>query len=163
MPAFRRRPLKKWKDKVKSNGGVWRHRWGDAPLRTIVAAKFFNKTRVSRFCDFSYGHSAWAPFLPCDKYNGKRLTDEYGWNVVGNNHAWSDESADDEEWSNESGDDDEEGVSCGGHRALSCEKCPFGKGEGWCNGECKWCGSTKKCMTSFQHHEMCSASKDLED
>ena len=34
-------------------------------------------------------------------------------------------------------------VTCGGHSASQCEKCPFGPngsnmGESWCNGECHW-------------------------
>jgi len=34
------------------------------------------------------------------------------------------------------------GVSCGGHRAHSCVRCPWGPrgyvGQAWCNGQCKW-------------------------
>merc|ERR1719410_1922763 len=29
-------------------------------------------------------------------------------------------------------------VSCGNHKADSCDKCPQGNGESWCNGDCKW-------------------------
>ena len=29
-------------------------------------------------------------------------------------------------------------VSCGGHRASSCDYCPKGHGESWCNGDCIW-------------------------
>ena len=33
-------------------------------------------------------------------------------------------------------------ISCGGHRANSCSKCPFSgnkyKGQNWCNGDCYW-------------------------
>jgi len=29
-------------------------------------------------------------------------------------------------------------VSCGSHEASSCEACPQGNGEGYCNGDCHW-------------------------
>ena len=29
-------------------------------------------------------------------------------------------------------------VSCGGHRASSCNECPQGNGAAWCNGDCQW-------------------------
>ena len=29
-------------------------------------------------------------------------------------------------------------VICGNHKADSCDKCPQGHGESWCNGDCKW-------------------------
>jgi len=35
-------------------------------------------------------------------------------------------------------------VSCGGHFARSCDKCPHIHGRGWCNGECFW--SNGKCL-----------------
>ena len=37
-------------------------------------------------------------------------------------------------------------VICGGHKAASCELCPQGNGEAWCNGECSWCGDTRTCL-----------------
>jgi len=41
-------------------------------------------------------------------------------------------------------------VTCGGHRATSCERCPYDsngddKGRGWCNGECVWNDVNGKC------------------
>lgn len=29
-------------------------------------------------------------------------------------------------------------VVCGNHKAPSCDQCPQGHGESWCNGECEW-------------------------
>ena len=41
------------------------------------------------------------------------------------------------------------GVSCGGHRAPTCERCPWGPqgyvGRNWCNGECQWGAKDGKC------------------
>uniref|UniRef100_A0A7S1FM33 DUF3472 domain-containing protein n=1 Tax=Corethron hystrix TaxID=216773 RepID=A0A7S1FM33_9STRA len=42
-------------------------------------------------------------------------------------------------------------VSCGGHRAPSCEECPYDssgtyKGSAWCNGQCEWNSSSNKCV-----------------
>ncbi|KAL3769221.1 hypothetical protein ACHAW5_010557 [Stephanodiscus triporus] len=36
-------------------------------------------------------------------------------------------------------------VSCGNHKAATCDDCPHGNGEVWCNGECSWCESSQKC------------------
>ena len=36
-------------------------------------------------------------------------------------------------------------VSCGNHRAATCDGCPQGNGEFWCNGECSWCESSQNC------------------
>ena len=38
-----------------------------------------------------------------------------------------------------------EQVSCGNHKADSCDKCPQGHGKSWCNGDCKWT-SQGKCI-----------------
>ena len=38
------------------------------------------------------------------------------------------------------------GVTCGGHFAASCKDCTKGNGPTWCNGDCKWNSSTKKCQ-----------------
>jgi hypothetical protein len=99
MPAFRRADILQWKQLVLQDGGVYDHRWGDAPLRTIVATRFFNKSAVGRFCNFSYVHSIWQPFLPCDPdldihrpparkvpkalENGKTIFTTFGWKQVG--------------------------------------------------------------------------------
>mmetsp|Transcript_105484 Transcript_105484/g.264146 ORF Transcript_105484/g.264146 Transcript_105484/m.264146 type:complete len:432 (-) Transcript_105484:34-1329(-) len=37
-------------------------------------------------------------------------------------------------------------VSCGGHRARSCEECPQGNGPDWCNGDCSWDTAQKECI-----------------
>jgi len=37
----------------------------------------------------------------------------------------------------------QEQVSCGNHKADSCEKCPQGNGKSWCNGDCKWTSQGK--------------------
>ena len=36
-------------------------------------------------------------------------------------------------------------VSCGGHKAESCDKCPQGNGKWWCNGDCQWNESEGRC------------------
>ena len=37
-------------------------------------------------------------------------------------------------------------VSCGGHFAASCDLCPQGRGETWCNGDCEWDVSSDECV-----------------
>lgn len=85
--------------------------------------------------------------------------------LAGKHHPWFkplDESTIDYDDDNIN-DDDEEGVSCGAHRANSCEECPSGNGKDWCHGACKWCGPANKCMAKFQYRDVCSASQDSED
>lgn len=57
IPAFRRPDVVEWENEVMQNGGIYRHRWGDAPLRTILVTRFLNVSAVGRFCQFSYSHS----------------------------------------------------------------------------------------------------------
>jgi hypothetical protein len=84
VPVFRRKEILEWQDEVEKEGGVYRNRWGDAPLRTVVVTKFLNSSRVARFCDFTYNHSIWKPFVGCvDASRGKYLTDAFGWRVAG--------------------------------------------------------------------------------
>lgn len=99
IPAFQRPDVVEWIDEVVQSGGIYRHRWGDAPLRTILATRFFNTTAVGRFCQFSYQHSIWIPFHPCDPLadihnpparfiqqtlaNGENVTTTVGWKQVG--------------------------------------------------------------------------------
>lgn len=33
-------------------------------------------------------------------------------------------------------------VWCGGHAATTCQACPQGKGDAWCNGDCSWTGES---------------------
>jgi hypothetical protein len=50
--------------------------------------------------------------------------------LVGKHHPWfKDPKA-----------EPEETVSCGQHKAKSCNLCPQGHGKDWCNGDCVWCG-----------------------
>ena len=37
-------------------------------------------------------------------------------------------------------------ISCGNHKANTCEECPQGHGANWCHGYCKW--EENKCITS---------------
>jgi Glycolipid 2-alpha-mannosyltransferase len=85
MPAFRHPEVLEWVDAIMQDGGIYDHRWGDAPLRAIMATRFFNETAVGRFCNFTYGHSIWDPFLPCDQRNDIHAwpgRSSFGWNEV---------------------------------------------------------------------------------
>ena len=88
MPAFRRQHILDWKEEVKQNGGIFRHRWGDAPLRTIVGTTFLNSSRIARFCRFSYNHSCWVAFDACVD-NTDNHVQEFGWNILYHNGTMS--------------------------------------------------------------------------
>ena len=95
MPAFHKPEVLEWKQQVMASNGIYKYRWGDAPLRTVVATRFFNTSAVARFCDFSYHHSVWTEFKPChpgndihsfpgrkgrkDLGNGTTVESTFGW------------------------------------------------------------------------------------
>jgi len=37
-------------------------------------------------------------------------------------------------------------ISCGNHKAKSCNLCPQGNGKDWCNGDCSWWDATSECI-----------------
>jgi hypothetical protein len=43
-----------------SAGGIYYHRWGDAPIRTIGVSLFVNESEVHQFTDVAYTH---LPFI----------------------------------------------------------------------------------------------------
>lgn len=57
-------------------------------------------------------------------------------------------------------------VSCGNHRARSCEFCPPGdvadgcrgdcSGADWCHGDCSWCASLEKCFPKKDEARLCA-------
>lgn len=42
-------------------------------------------------------------------------------------------------------------VSCGNHKASSCDHCPQGNGETWCHGECSWNETASRCEAKPKH------------
>jgi len=47
-------------------------------------------------------------------------------------------------------------VTCGNHKASSCNECPQGKGASWCNGDCFWCIVRNECISNT---DRCSLKK----
>ncbi len=52
-------------------------------------------------------------------------------------------------------------VSCGNHKAANCDQCPQGHGKDWCNGDCAWCESLKKCHPIEESSKLCLSSRKL--
>ena len=50
-------------------------------------------------------------------------------------------------------------VSCGNHKAKSCERCPQGNGADWCHGDCSWCASLGVCFAAEDMNKMCHLKK----
>ena len=46
-------------------------------------------------------------------------------------------------------------VSCGNHKAKSCDLCPQGHGQDWCNGDCSWCSHLEKCFPVEDKAKLC--------
>jgi hypothetical protein len=42
-------------------------------------------------------------------------------------------------------------VQCGGHEAPTCDECPQGHGESWCNGQCEWIDENCVRSTQLEH------------
>lgn len=81
MPSFKKQKQLQWKAKVLENGGIFRHRWGDAPLRTLLVSMFFDRHEVTRFCPFEYNHSDWMTEPACTGTVDQTVI-SYGWNIV---------------------------------------------------------------------------------
>ena len=50
-------------------------------------------------------------------------------------------------------------VSCGNHKAKSCDLCPQGHGKDWCHGDCTWCGSSEQCFPADEWSKLCKIKK----
>jgi len=73
-----------------------------------------------------------------DKYVFKRLT--------GRHHPWH---PDNKKYQK---------VTCGSHKAKSCEACPQGNGKEWCNGDCSWCLLQNKCIAVEDKAKLCPSN-----
>lgn len=45
-----------WLDQVDRNGGIFRYRWGDAPIHTLAFTQFIERNRIVRLRYFGYFH-----------------------------------------------------------------------------------------------------------
>lgn len=52
---------------VKDSRMIFYRRWGDAPLRFLLAEMFWGPREVLRFCDFAYQHGKQNTFPPCEE------------------------------------------------------------------------------------------------
>jgi hypothetical protein len=48
---------------------IYQQRWGDAPLRFLLATLFWNHQEVQKICDFSYQHGNQESFMKCNRSN----------------------------------------------------------------------------------------------
>ena len=57
VSIFRDHPMiRTWLKSVDRNGGIYRHRWGDAPLHTLAITQFLTRNDIVRFRYFGYMH-----------------------------------------------------------------------------------------------------------
>jgi alpha 1,2-mannosyltransferase len=45
-----------WLRQVDESGGIYQHRWGDAPIHTLAVTQFIERDQVIRLRDFGYFH-----------------------------------------------------------------------------------------------------------
>jgi hypothetical protein len=45
-----------WLHKVDRNGGIYRHRWGDAPIHTLALTQFLQREQIAQLRYFGYWH-----------------------------------------------------------------------------------------------------------
>jgi hypothetical protein len=62
--------IRGWLNKVDHNGGIYRSRWGDAPLHTLALTQFIDRKFIGRFTYFGYFHRA---EYVCAKGTGENL------------------------------------------------------------------------------------------
>jgi hypothetical protein len=69
MEFFRRPDVGNWTKAVLRSGGVFKYRWGDAPLRFLTMALFATDEEVlhRRDLHIEYCHPRCSPSCPCDK------------------------------------------------------------------------------------------------
>jgi alpha 1,2-mannosyltransferase len=48
--------MQAWLQAVDLNGGIYRHRWGDAPVHTLALTQFMKQDQIIRFRYFGYMH-----------------------------------------------------------------------------------------------------------
>ncbi len=54
---FRDHPfIRAWLDRVDRNGGIYRYRWGDAPIHTLALTQFIPRDQILRLRYFGYMH-----------------------------------------------------------------------------------------------------------
>jgi hypothetical protein len=57
ISLFRDHPLMQaWLQTVDLNGGIYRHRWGDAPVHTLAISQLLQRNEIVRFRYFGYFH-----------------------------------------------------------------------------------------------------------
>lgn len=60
LREYRRPNIMKFNKAVEASGVIFHRRWGDAPLRFVLAYLFWDNTQVMKLCS-SYVHSMWNP------------------------------------------------------------------------------------------------------
>jgi hypothetical protein len=48
--------MQAWLQAVDLNGGIYRHRWGDAPVHTLAISQLLQRNEIVRFRYFGYFH-----------------------------------------------------------------------------------------------------------
>ena len=63
---YRQRDIMQFVDAVWSSNMIFHRRWGDAPLRYLLAQMFWTEEQVLRLCEFDYQHSTWPVMEQCE-------------------------------------------------------------------------------------------------
>lgn len=64
--AYRTAPVLAFIQAVHASGMIYRARWGDAPLRHLLAQMFWSPKAVRRMCEVDYQHGDWARLRSCN-------------------------------------------------------------------------------------------------
>jgi hypothetical protein len=73
---FRSPDIMSYVQNITDENLIFHRRWGDAPLRFVIAVVFLGKTNVMRWCSFRYQHSAWEPFEECPAREHKNVIEK---------------------------------------------------------------------------------------
>ncbi|VVT49951.1 uncharacterized protein SAPINGB_P002526 [Magnusiomyces paraingens] len=73
LDFYRSEAYSKYFDYLDASGGFFYERWGDAPVHSIAASIFLNKTKIHHFDDIGYEHP---PFQSCPSSEQTRLNNK---------------------------------------------------------------------------------------
>ncbi|MCQ4333131.1 hypothetical protein KM295_06460 [Natronomonas sp. F2-12] len=59
---------------IDQSGGIYKYRWGDAPIHTLATKMFMESDKIHEFEDIKYTHSGWSNY---DKTSLSELTPEW--------------------------------------------------------------------------------------
>lgn len=68
---FRQPDIQSFVRNISESDMIYHRRWGDAPLRMVMAQLFWGPNDILRICEFDYKYANWAPYKMCENRHTK--------------------------------------------------------------------------------------------